>query len=492
MDDLPLTIHSAAQMRAIDTFAAEKLAIPTYELMRRAGSGAFAVLRRAWPQARNITVLCGSGNNGGDGYVVARLAMLEGLQVRVISTCDTARLQGDAARAYGEFAAGGGSVTPPTAFDFSTSEVLVDAVFGTGIVRAISGELATLIHRANASGVPVLALDIPSGLDADTGALHGIGIKAQRTVSFAGLKLGFFVGQGPDHVGRIDVNDLGLPPQAFEHAGALANRIADAEIAALLGRRHRLAHKGDNGRVLIVGGGPGMGGAAALAGEAALRAGAGLVTIAAHTSVASGINARRPELIVHAVEYAEDLEPLIETADVLALGPGLGRYEWSSRLFAAVVRSPKRLVLDADGLNLLAATPFMRRDWVLTPHPGEAARLLNCSTADIQADRLGAVRMLSARFDAIVVLKGAASLVLSSDGLPGVCVAGNPGMASAGMGDVLTGVISGIVAQSNDLARSARVGVLVHAHAGDRAALAGERGLIASDLFEHVRACLNP
>ena len=492
MADLPLTIHSAAQMRAIDAFAAEKLGLPTYELMRRAGAGAFDFLRRVWPQAGHVTVLCGAGNNGGDGYVVARLAQLEGLQVQVISTADTGGLKGDAARAYGDFIAAGGTVVQPGAADLAVSDVIVDGLFGTGITRAITGEPARLIQRANASGVPILALDIPSGLDADTGAVQGSAIHAQRTVSFAGLKLGFFVGQGPDHVGQITVNDLGLPSQAFEHAGALAQRIAEAEIAALLPRRSRLAHKGNNGRVLIVGGGPGMGGAAALAGEAALRAGAGLVTIAAHSSVAASINARRPELIVHAVEYAEDLLPLIEAADVLALGPGLGRYEWSSRSFATVVRSPKPLVLDADGLNLLAANPFKRRDWVLTPHPGEAARLLNCSTADIQTDRLGAVRMLSARFDATVVLKGAASIVVSQHGLPGVCVAGNPGMATAGMGDVLTGVISAIAAQSQDLARSARVGVLVHARAGDLAAHPGERGLIASDLFEHLRACLNP
>ncbi|MET0658058.1 MAG: NAD(P)H-hydrate epimerase, partial [Steroidobacteraceae bacterium] len=310
MADLPLTIHSAAQMRAIDAFAAEKLGIPTYELMRRAGAGAFDHLRRLWPQARHVTVLCGAGNNGGDGYVVARLARLDGLQVQLISTADTSGLKGDAARAYGDFLAAGGTVVQPDIADLSASDVIVDGIFGTGITRVITGEPAQLIQRANASGVPVLALDIPSGLDADTGAVQGIAIHAQHTVSFAGLKLGFFVGQGPDHVGHLTVNDLGLPSHAFDQAGALAHRIAETEIAALLPRRSRLSHKGDNGRVLIVGGGPGMGGAAALAGEAALRAGAGLVTIAAHSSVAASINSRRPELIVHAVEYEEDLHPL--------------------------------------------------------------------------------------------------------------------------------------------------------------------------------------
>lgn len=491
MVDLPLTIHSAAQMRAIDAFAAEHLGIPTFELMSRAGAAAFNLLRREWPNVRRIAVLCGAGNNGGDAYVVAEHARRAGLKVDLASTGDVAGLRGDAARAYAEFTAAGGATLRMHEIDLAAADVIVDGIFGTGIRRPITGDIAQLIQRANAARRPVLALDIPSGLDADTGAVQGVALRAQRTLSFAGLKLGFFVGQGPEYVGVVEVHDLGLPLQAFEYVGAVAERIGVEEIGGLLDRRSRLAHKGDHGRVLIVGGGPGMGGAAALAGEAALRAGAGLVTIACHTSVANGILARRPELIVHPVEYPEDLEPLLAAADVIALGPGFGRFDWSNRLFAAVVRSPKPLVLDADGLNILASNPFMRRDWILTPHPGEAARLLGCSTADIQADRLGAARMLSARFDATVVLKGAASIVLAPQGVPAIAMAGNPGMATAGMGDVLTGIIAGIAAQSRDLARSARVGVLAHAMAGDQAAVAGERGLIASDLFEHVRACLN-
>lgn len=492
MPSLPLTIHSAAQMRAIDALAAEQLGIPTYELMRRAGAGAFDALRRTWPAARRIAVLCGTGNNGGDGYVVARLARHAGMRVDTVSTGDPSRLQGDAALAYRELEADGGAILQPDSVDFASYDVVVDGLFGTGIARAIVGALAALIQRVNDAGAPILALDIPSGLDADTGAVHGLAIRADRTVTFAGLKLGFFVGQGPDHVGELEVCDLGLPAIAYEKVGAVAQRIAEHEIGALLGRRRRLAHKGSNGRVLIVGGGPGMGGAVALAGEAALRAGAGLVTVATHVSAAAGIVARRPELIVRPVEQAEELDALIEAADVIALGPGLGRYDWSSRMFAVVVRSPKPLVLDADGLNLLAERPFVRRDWVLTPHPGEAARLLSCSTADIQSDRLGATRMLSAKFEAAVVLKGAASLVLAPRGVPGICVAGNPGMATAGMGDVLTGVVAGVAAQSRDLFSSVRVGVLAHALAGDRAARQGERGLIASDLFDHLRVCLNP
>jgi hydroxyethylthiazole kinase-like uncharacterized protein yjeF len=492
MVDLPLTIHSAAQMRAIDAFAAERAGIPTYELMSRAGAGAFAALQRAWPAARRIVVLCGTGNNGGDGYVVARLARAAGLDVHVVSSGDTQRLQGDAARAYNDFVAEGGQSVRNFSVEFARYDVIVDGLFGTGIARAIVGDIATLIAQANDSQVPILALDLPSGLDADTGAVQGTAIRAHRTITFAGLKLGFFLGQGPDHVGVIEVCDLGMPAVAYEHVGAVAARIAEGEIPALLGRRRRSTHKGDNGRVLVVGGGPGMGGAAALAGEAALRVGAGLVTLATHANVAAGVLSRRPELMVRAIENATELEPLLEAADVVALGPGLGRHAWSSQMFAAVVRSAKPLVLDADGLNLLAENPFLRRDWILTPHPGEAARLLGCSTADIQADRLGAARMLSAKFEAIVVLKGAASLVQVPQEMPAVCLAGNPGMATAGMGDVLTGVIAGIAAQSGNLSKSARVGVLAHAMAGDRAARAGERGLIASDLFEHLRACLNP
>jgi hydroxyethylthiazole kinase-like uncharacterized protein yjeF len=269
-------------------------------------------------------------------------------------------------------------------------------------------------------------------------------------------------------------------------------RIDAADAARVLPRRRRAAHKGENGRVLVVGGGPGMPGAARLAAAAALRAGAGLVTVATRAEHVAAIVAGRPEIICHAIGSARELEALLAQTDVIALGPGLGRGEWSQAMFEAALAAGKPVVVDADGLNLLAAGQRRRDDWILTPHPGEAARLLGRSPAEVQADRLGSVRALVDRFGGVAVLKGAASLVLGPSGLPWVCTAGNPGMATAGMGDVLTGVVAAVWAQHRDAEAAAAVGVLVHAAAGDLAARGGERGLLATDVIDRLRECVNP
>jgi NAD(P)H-hydrate epimerase len=264
-------------------------------------------------------------------------------------------------------------------------------------------------------------------------------------------------------------------------------------VAQALPPRARTAHKGSNGHVLVVGGAPGMGGAVRLAGEAALRAGAGLVTVAAHPHSLFPA-ALRPELMSLALDSARDLGAMLERASVVALGPGLGQSPWAVEIFDTVLKSGKPLVLDADALNLLARQPAARADWVLTPHPGEAARLLGMSVAAVQADRVAAVAQLRARYGGTAVLKGAGTLIFTAaDEVPWLCDRGNPGMAAAGMGDVLTGVIAGIAAQCGDLALAARAGVFVHADAGDRDAVrAGERGMLASDVIACLRASVNP
>jgi NAD(P)H-hydrate epimerase len=243
--------------------------------------------------------------------------------------------------------------------------------------------------------------------------------------------------------------------------------------------------------VLVVGGGPGMPGAARLAGEAALRSGAGLVTVAVHPDN-TGLVAARPELMCVAARSAGDLGPALERATVVAVGPGLGQGVWARDLFDAVLASGRPLIVDADALNLLAAAPRACDHWVLTPHPGEAARLLESKTADVQSDRLRAAHELQKEFGGTAVLKGAGSIVQSAGAVPYLCDRGNPGMAAGGMGDVLTGVIAGIAAQCGDLALAARAGVFVHAQAGDLAARAGERGLLASDVLRQLRSCVNP
>lgn len=490
MQALGGALYTAGQVRDLDRHAIHDLGIPGYELMTRAGHATLNALRALWPAARRITVLCGPGNNGGDGYVVARVARAQGLRVHVVPLGDPQRLAGDARRAWEDFAAAGGRCEQwsPAVLD---ADVIVDALYGTGLARAVEGDAAAMIAALNASGRPVVAVDVPSGLHADSGAVLGVATRAALTVTFIGRKLGHHLGEGPEHVGHVTFDSLQVPAETYAVAAPVARLLDEADVIAALPRRRRAAHKGDHGHVLVIGGGPGMPGAARLAGESALRAGAGLVTLAVHPDNV-GVVAGRPELMCVATRSATDLAGAFARATVVAVGPGLGQTDWARELFGAALASGKRLVVDADALNLLAEAPRRSEGWVLTPHPGEAARLLGTTTAGIQADRLGAARGLQARYGGVIVLKGAGSIVCPVQGLPGICDRGNPGMAAAGMGDVLTGVIAGVAAQCADLDAAARAGVFVHAQAGDLAARRGERGLLACDVVEKVRACVNP
>jgi NAD(P)H-hydrate epimerase len=489
MSTLPAAVHSAAEVRAMDRHAIDVQGIPGYTLMQRAGEAAFDLLLAAWPGARRVLVACGAGNNGGDGYVVARLAREAGMEVAVAALSDPARLAGDAARAHADFAAAGGTTGPFTDALAAGADVIVDALLGTGLDREVGGLLAECIGVVNAAGRPVLALDLPSGLHADTGRVMGTAIRADRTITFVGLKAGLYLGEAASHVGSLAFAGLGV--QAPEPPPRLL-RLEPTLLATLLPPRRRDAHKGEFGRVLVVGGGPGMAGAARLAGEASLRAGAGLVTVATRPEHVAALVAGRPELMVRGVGNAGELAPLLEAADVVALGPGLGRGDWARELFLATLAANKPLVVDADALNLLSEAPVRREDWILTPHPGEAGRLLGCSAAEVQSGRLEAVGALCARYGGVAVLKGAGTLVQRAGGTPWVCDRGNPGMATAGMGDVLTGVIAGLRAQLGEAESAAAAGVLAHALAGDRGAAAGERGLVAGDVIDALRSCVNP
>lgn len=492
MKPLPLAVHTAAQVRALDRHAIDDLQIPSYTLMTQAGEAAAVALRSCWPSKQRIAVVCGPGNNGGDGYVLARLAQSMRIDVTVVSLSDTAQLRGDAKRAHDEFVATGGAVQPWTDGCLANAEVIVDAIFGTGLSRMLDAVMIERINAINERGLPILSLDIPSGLDSDTGAVWGAAIAAERTLSFIGLKLGFYLGDGPNHTGIVLFDDLDLPPGATDFVPPSAFRIDEDFVAQLLPRRRRTAHKGQQGSVLVIGGGIGMAGAARMAGEAALRAGAGLVTVATWPENVASITASRPELMCRGVEGASDLAAMMERADVLAIGPGLGQNDWSRALLDITLESNKPTVIDADALNLLAHAPCSDANWILTPHPGEAGRLLGISTAEVQSNRLQSARELAKKFGGTVVLKGAGTLVVTGDSLPYICDQGNPGMASPGMGDVLTGVIAGLAAQTADLPGAARAGVLVHAMAGDMAARRGERGLLATDLFGYLPTCVNP
>ena len=496
---LPEAIYTADQVRGLDRIAIEELGIPGHTLMCRAGEAAVAALRRHWPTAQSLAIFCGAGNNAGDGYVVARVAGELGLKARVIAVVPPDRLSGDAACAWNDYREQGGSAEPFDANRPAVEDVLVDGLLGSGLDRELRGEFLAAVSVMNAARRPVMSLDIPTGLHADTGLPMGAAVHADLTVTFVGLKLGLYVGEGANYRGVLEFAGLGVPPAAHDRMAAPMGRLTRASVRAVLPPRPRTAHKGDSGRLLLVGGGPGMSGAIRLAAEAALRSGAGLVRVATHPDSVGAVMAGRAEVMCVPIEDARQLEPWLQAADGVVLGPGLGQSVWARSVWERVLRSEIPLVVDADGLNLLVGeggercTWMARGNWILTPHPGEAARLLGGSAGEIQADRAGAVARIANRFRGVAVLKGAGTLVAAPDEVTvGLCDRGNPGMATAGMGDVLAGILGGLLVQSGDLAAVARAGVWIHAVCGDAAAEGGERGLLAGDLMGHIRHTVNP
>jgi NAD(P)H-hydrate epimerase len=490
MEALPAEIYASTQVRAMDRYAIEQAGIPGYTLMQRAGAAALATLKRRWPGLAQLSVLCGGGNNAGDGYVLARLARAAGMTVRVAALVDPVRLKGDAAKAFADFAAAGGHHGHFDAATLAGGGLIVDALLGTGVDRPVGGALRDCIEAVNASGHPVLALDIPSGLDADTGLPHGLAIRAACTITFVGLKTGLYLGEAPDHVGSLEFSGLELPAAARKSQVPALRRVDEKILAAALPPRRRSAHKGEHGRVLIIGGFA-MAGAARLAGEAALRTGAGLVSVATTARSAAAIVAGQPELICHALRSTAGLQPLLRAADAVAIGPGLGLDRRADRFLDAAVDAERPLVVDADALTLLSRRPRQRADWILTPHPGEAARLLGSDIESVQHGRLESVRAIAARYGGICVLKGAGTLVHSAAAGTWICDRGNPGMATAGTGDVLTGIIASLLASGGAALQCALAGVLLHAESGDRAARAGQRGLIAGDLIAELHRLVN-
>ena len=492
MRSLPTNIYSVAAVRETDRTTIDDHGVPGYTLMTRAGEAAVREARRAFGGANRWQIVCGAGNNGGDGYVVARIAAQEGTVVSVLTLVDPEKLSGDAAIAYRDFVAEGGVVSHWSGALDVEADLLVDGILGSGLERDVGGEFANAVAAINAHASPALALDIPTGINGDTGQVLGCAVHADVTVTFVGLKSGLFLGDAPDYCGEIRFAGLDIPDAYRDGIEPTYRRIDDELLAGVLKPRPRAAHKGDFGHVVIVGGGEGMPGAVRLAGEAALRTGAGRVSIATHPSHAAILVASRPELMSHAVAGAADLEPLLEKADVLAFGPGLGQSAWAHEMFTRVAAQTKPAVWDADALNLLAASPTVVNNRVITPHPGEAARLLGMSTKDVQEARPAALAALVEKCGGTAVLKGAGSLISSSQSVPMLCTSGNPGMASPGMGDVLTGIVAALLGQGLDPEQAAAAGVEIHARAGDRAAVAGERGLIASDLMLELRVVLNP
>lgn len=570
------SLYNTAAIKQLEELAITQGGISVDTLMQRAGEAAWRALRGEWSHARRITVVCGKGNNAGDGYVVARCAHEDGVEARVVSLVAVAKLKGAALRAAQACIDAGVSVTTLSSDGDDAeiakvkllceeADVVVDALLGTGLKGGLTHLYTTVIRAINAANVPVLAIDVPSGLVANTGAIAAIAaidavvgamcavttgaisaaasavtasieqeaVRASITVTFIGIKCGLVTAYGPEFCGKIICDDLGIAPEVLARVDACANVLdfaALSESTLLQQPRKRCAHKGDFGHVMVVGGDYGMGGAVRMAAEAAARAGAGLVSVITRPEHVSAINAARPEIMCYGVTRASEVLPLLARVSCVVIGPGLGQSEWSKMLFLEVLRScglnelsersklndlgglnelnglnearenkrGKQLVIDADALNLLALFLMRYRECanaalVLTPHPGEAARLLHISAAAVQDNRYAAIADLQRHYGGTIVLKGAGSLIIGAAKNVSVCPYGNPGMASGGMGDVLSGIIGGLLAQRFSAFDAARLAVCAHALAGDMAAQdgGGERGLLALDLLPYVRRLLN-
>ena len=498
-DHLPRRIDSVEGVRELDRRIIERMGDNGFELMSHAGEAAFALLLSRWPDASRIALVAGPGNNGGDAWVVAALARLHGIDVSFYIVGDIER-QSDAARQARLMAEEAGVCAQvfSGALD-SDADLIVDGLLGTGLNALVQGDYAAAIAAMNEHPAEVLALDVPSGLNAATGQMMGAAVRAAQTVTFIGVKPGLLTCDGPDVCGDLSFAALDLSAVDRIQVAPVAERVSwhqlDKDGDRLPARRGN-SNKGNHGHVLLVGGEKGFGGAVRMAAEACARCGAGLMSCVTRPEHVAVILSALPECMVTGVTSGLELQPLLERATVIACGPGLGRSSWSELLLQQVLLSELPVVLDADALNIIASpgwqVDFSERDVVLTPHPGEAARLLGCSVADIQADRLGSAMNLANRYQAVVLLKGQGTVLASPDGRMAICTDGNPGMSSGGMGDVLTGVISALMAQGQSPWDAAVYGACLHSAAADLAAEdGGMRGLLATDLMPWLRRLVN-
>jgi hydroxyethylthiazole kinase-like uncharacterized protein yjeF len=507
-----MKIVTAAQMKELDRRTIAEAKVPGATLMERAGSGVVEAMgRAAGPLAgKTVTILCGKGNNGGDGFVVARLLRKQRAAVRVLLLAGPGDLSGDAKTMYRRFlsAAGAKSVSAAPSADtirtsLAQSDLIVDALLGTGLSASVSAPYRTAIEAINEASVPVVAVDLPSGIHADTGAVMGAAVRADMTVTFGLPKLGLYTGAGLDHAGRIEVVDIGIPRAFVESITSRSALLTQETVRRLIPDRRVSSHKGTYGHAGIIAGSVGKTGAAAMAARAALRVGAGLVTVATPAGVNDTLEAKlleamtapMPETKARTLARAglEEVLSFINARTAVAIGPGLTTHPETVELIHALLpRLEKPSVLDADALNALAGRTSLldacKIPPILTPHPGEMARLAEgTSTRSINDDRIGTAVTFARARNVMLVLKGARTVVAHPDGRAAICPTGNPGMATAGTGDVLTGMIVGLLAQGLSPWDAACAGTYLHGLAGDLAATErGLAGLIAGDVIERI------
>ncbi len=509
-----MKVATAAEMRRIDARAIGEYGLPGVALMENAGG---AVARKVMeivgePADKKVCIFAGRGNNGGDGFVAARHLAGRGARVKVF-LLGAAAVGGDAGvnlaillkMGAEVFEVAGERDCDKAAVAAAVADCLVDALLGTGFRGEADGDLAALINIINAAGKPVVAVDIPTGIDADSGQARGLAVSATHTVTFGLPKPGLLFQPGAAHAGLVTVADIGLPAALLEDAAIRQNAVTAGLVRRLLPLREPWAHKGANGRVALVAGSTGLTGAAALAALAAVRAGAGLVTLGVAAGLSAIMAVKLTEVMtrplpegasgVVGLAAVTDVVALAESADVLAVGPGLGRAEDTGAAVREIVRHVRcPLVLDADGLNALAGHGEVLQQAavpaVLTPHPGELARLTGKAPAAINADRLAAARDAAESLGAVVVLKGPGTVVAFPDGEAFINSTGNAALATGGTGDVLTGVIAALIAQGLTSREAAVAGVFLHGLAGELAARGGLIGMAAGDLLPALPAAI--
>ena len=485
-------IYLTAQIRLIEKAAIEDN--PRLQLMERAGETAADIARSLLGEnATNVLVLAGPGNNGGDAYVVARLLKRWFYHVDVVALTKPKRDDSEAAAAFAMWRDAGGEINIAVPREVRY-DLVIDGLFGIGLTREIGGAYRELIEQVIGLRAPVLALDIPSGLDSDTGMVRGIALPAQETVTFIALKPGLLTRDGPDYCGNVRIANLGV--SAEEHVGADGRLLRDETIRQLLSPRKKNSHKGQFGNVAIIGGAEGMVGAALLAGRAALNLGAGRVFVGLVAKDAPSVDPLQPELMLR---EAEDILSLAGIS-ALIVGPGLGKSIAAKRLLARAIETDWPLLIDADGLTWIAAEPDLQlalhnREAItlITPHPAEAARLLGTLTGNVQNDRLAAARELVNQLNSHVVLKGVGSICIARHGKWHINTSGNPGLASAGMGDALIGIIAALMAQGLAAEHAMLYGTYLHGAAADRCVVdgVGPIGLTASEVIRAARQAIN-
>lgn len=504
---MPKFAYTARACRQIDALALEYLGLSEIQLMQKAADSLFDKLCLYWPDAKNIHIYCGPGNNGGDGYLLAVKALQAGIKVTVFAlSAPKSSISNAALNLALHYGIRISKINMQTAAEeLGQIDLFVDALFGHGLQRDISEPLACLFKHLEESSTPVFAVDMPSGINSDTGAVMGVALHADRTHSLVAAKLGMFTAMGPDYAGKISHDDLNIPAQVFFKVRSQYEFLSRSAISKVLPNAPNASHKGLFGHVAVVGGQPGMFGAVILAASAAARSGAGKVTALSYAGHVDAITQANPILMTQAVEGGAELNFPGDT-NAIVLGPGLGvsaqlnpdkkRENWSKKTFLAALKYAMEyhlpMVIDADALNLMADKITRYEQWILTPHPKEAARLLHSTVAQVQSDRIAACRQIAKVYGGVCVLKGNGTLISAADGMMSVCQFGNWGMATAGSGDVLSGVAGAFLGQGLNPYNAAYAAVYVHSRAGDMAAQRlSKRSMIASDIVQSLPGVFN-